>query len=148
MTIEKTLMLIEDNPDDAELTLRAFRRNGVESPIHVATSGIEALDWLFARASQPDLPLPVVILLDLRMPLIDGFEVLRRIRADERTRLVPVVILTSSREESDLIDSYRLGVNSYIVKPVDFSQFVEVVSQLGLYWAVLNEPPPRGQGPG
>ncbi len=141
MTVEKTLMLIEDNPDDAELTLRAFRRNGIASPIHVANSGIEALEWLFARASQPDLPLPVVILLDLRMPLIDGFEVLRRIRADERTRLVPVVILTSSREESDLVNGYRLGANSYVRKPVDFTQFMEVARDLSRYWLTWNELP-------
>ena len=141
MTIEKTMLLVEDNPDDAELTLRAFRRNGLESPIHVATSGIDALEWLFARASHPDQPLPVVILLDLRMPLVDGFEVLRRIRADERTRLIPVVILTSSREESDLMNGYRLGANSYVRKPVDFTQFMDVARDLGRYWLTWNELP-------
>ena len=142
----KRILLVEDNPDDEELTLRALRNNNMMNAITVAHDGVEALDYLFARgpyAGLDDTRLPAVTLLDLKLPRVDGLEVLRRMRADERTRLLPVVILTSSREEQDLITSYRLGANSYIRKPVDFTQFMEAIRQLGLYWLVLNEGPSR-----
>jgi CheY-like chemotaxis protein len=141
----KTIMLVEDNPDDEALTLRALRKNNIQNEMVVARDGIEALDYLFGTGAYAarDLRMkPVVILLDLKLPLIDGLEVLRRLRADERTQLIPVVVLTSSQEEQDLISSYSFGCNSYIRKPVDFIQFVEAVRQLGLYWLVLNEAPP------
>jgi CheY-like chemotaxis protein len=141
----KTIMLVEDNPDDEALTLRALRKNNVQNEMVVARDGIEALDYLFGTGAYAarDLRMkPVVILLDLKLPLVDGLEVLRRLRADERTQLIPVVVLTSSKEEQDLISSYSFGCNSYIRKPVDFLQFVEAVRQLGLYWLVLNEAPP------
>jgi CheY-like chemotaxis protein len=142
---QRTILLVEDNPDDAELTLRAFRKNHIQNTIHVARDGAEALDWLAAAdpASGAFLELPTVILLDLKLPKIDGLEVLRRIRASERTRLLPVVILTTSREDADLVSGYRLGANSYVRKPVDFGAFVDAARQLGLYWLVLNEPPPE-----
>lgn len=141
---EKTILLVEDNADDEVLTLRALRKNNIHNPVVVARDGAEALDYLLgARGeTEAETALPTVVLLDLKLPKIDGLEVLRRIRADERTRLLPVVILTSSREELDLINGYRLGANSYVRKPVDFVQFVEATRQLGLYWLVLNEPPP------
>ena len=142
----KVILLVEDNPDDEALTRRALTRNGIRHRVQVAHDGVEALDYLFARgAYQHHQPkeLPTVTLLDLKLPRIDGLEVLRQIRANERTRFLPVVILTSSREEQDLIEGYRLGVNSYIRKPVDFGQFTEAVRQLGLYWLSLNEDPPR-----
>ena len=140
------ILLIEDNPDDEALTLRAFRKNNMMNKFVVVHDGEEALDFLFRRgayaARNPD-DLPEIILLDLKLPKLDGLEVLRQIRADPRTRLLPVVILTSSKEEQDLIEGYSQGANSYVRKPVDFNQFVEAVRQLGLYWLVLNEPPPR-----
>jgi CheY-like chemotaxis protein len=143
--IAKTIMLVEDNPDDEALTLRALKKNNIQNDVVVARDGVEALDYLFATGSyagrDPSVK-PVVILLDLKLPKIDGLEVLRRIRADERTKFIPTVVLTSSKEEQDLVNSYSLGCNSYIRKPVDFVQFVEAVRQLGLYWLVLNEPPP------
>jgi two-component system response regulator len=143
---EKMILLIEDNPDDEALTLRAFRKNNMMNKFVVVHDGEEALDFLFRRgayaARNPD-DLPEIILLDLKLPKLDGLEVLRQIRADPRTRLLPVVILTSSKEEQDLIEGYSQGANSYVRKPVDFNQFVEAVRQLGLYWLVLNEPPPR-----
>jgi len=142
----KKILLVEDNPDDEELTLRALRSNNMMNPITVAHDGVEALDYLFATGPYAGLDegrLPAVTLLDLKLPRVDGLEVLRRMRADERTRLLPVVILTSSREEQDLIDGYSLGANSYIRKPVNFTQFIEAVRQLGLYWLVMNESPPR-----
>jgi two-component system, response regulator len=143
---EKMILLVEDNPDDEALTLRAFRRNNMKNRIVVVRDGEEALDFLFCRGAyatrDPD-EVPEIILLDLKLPKIDGLEVLRQIRADLRTRLLPVVILTSSKEEQDLIEGYSQGANSYVRKPVDFNQFVEAVKQLGLYWLVLNEPPPR-----
>jgi CheY-like chemotaxis protein len=142
---EKPVLLVEDNPDDVELAMRAFRKNNLMNKIVVAHDGAEALDYLFATGDyaerDPNL-LPQLMLLDLKLPKVDGLEVLRRIRADERTKLIPVVILTSSKEEQDLVQSYTLHANSYIRKPVDFDQFIEAVRQLGLYWLVLNEPPP------
>jgi len=143
---EKMILLVEDNPDDEALTLRAFRKNNMGNKIVVVRDGEEALDFLFRRgpyaARNPD-EVPELILLDLKLPKIDGLEVLRQIRADPRTRLLPVVILTSSKEEQDLIEGYSEGANSYVRKPVDFNQFLEAVRQLGLYWLVLNESPPR-----
>jgi two-component system response regulator len=141
----KYILLVEDNPDDEALTLRALRQNNIANQVTVAHDGAEALELLFGPAAAPGRaarPLPAVVLLDLKLPKIDGLEVLRRLRADERTRLVPVVVLTTSNEESDIIQSYRNGANSYIRKPVDFSHFADAVRQLGLYWLVMNEPPP------
>jgi two-component system, response regulator len=138
----KTILLIEDNPDDVELTLQALKKNNITNDITVANDGVEALDFLFGRGKYADRDLavtPAVVLLDLKLPKVDGLEVLRRLRADERTKLLPVVILTSSREEQDIANSYSLGVNSYVRKPVDFTQFAEAVSHLGLYWLLLNE---------
>jgi two-component system, response regulator len=140
--LDRTILLVEDNPDDVALTLRAFKQHNVQIDVVVARDGLEALDYLFgmgAHAGRDISRMPQLILLDLKMPKIDGMEVLRRVRADDRTCLLPVVILTTSREEQDLIDSYTFGANSYICKPVDFEQFVEAVRQLGLYWLVLNE---------
>lgn len=142
---DKIILLVEDNPDDELLTLRALRKNNILNDIIVAHDGSEALDYLFGagtHAGRDTSVMPQVILLDLKLPKVDGLEVLRRLRADERTRLLPVVILTSSDEEQDIIDSYNLGANSYIRKPVDFVQFAEAIRQLGLYWLVLNEGPP------
>jgi two-component system response regulator len=140
----KMILLVEDNPDDEELTLRALRKNNIGNRLVVARDGGEALDFLYctgAYADRDPRELPQVILLDLKLPKIDGLEVLARIRAEPSTRLLPVVILTSSREEQDLIKGYRLGANSYVRKPVDFNRFIEAVRQLGLYWLVLNEIP-------
>jgi len=145
---KRVILLVEDNPDDEVLTLRALRKNNIKNEIVVARDGAEALDFLFAtgaHAGRDTSVLPQVVLLDLKLPKIDGLEVLRRLRADERTRLLPVVILTSSKEEQDLLRGYSLGANSYIRKPVDFNQFSESVRNLGLYWLVLNEPPPVGR---
>ncbi|TBU90359.1 two-component system response regulator [Stutzerimonas kirkiae] len=137
----KTILLVEDNPDDEELTLLAFEQNHISNAITVARDGVEALDLLFGPDGQGGSIDPAVILLDLKLPKVDGLEVLRRIRGDERTRFLPVVILTSSREEQDLIDSYSLGCNSYVRKPVNFAEFLGAVRQLGLYWLLLNEQP-------
>ncbi len=139
------ILLVEDNRDDEALTLRALKKNNIKNEVVVAHDGVEALDYLFGTGSHADRDLtdpPQVILLDLKLPRVDGLEVLRRLRADKRTRLLPVVILTSSNEEQDRINSYGLGANSYVRKPVDFAQFIEAVRQLGLYWLILNEPPP------
>ncbi|HOJ20946.1 MAG TPA: response regulator [Armatimonadota bacterium] len=146
MMTEKVILLVEDNPDDIELTLRALRKNNIANKVVVARDGVEALDYLFGTGAYAGRDIdgqPQVVLLDLKLPRMDGLEVLKRIRADARTKLVPVVILTSSREEQDLIEGYRSGANSYIRKPVDFDQFTEATRQLGLYWLVLNEPPPK-----
>jgi two-component system, response regulator len=142
---EKILLLVEDNPKDEALTLRALRTQNIQNTVIVARDGVEALEYLLGRengVSASERPLPELVLLDLKLPKIDGLEVLRRIRAADRTRLLPVVILTSSVEEVDLVSGYRLGTNSYVRKPVDFIEFNEVVRQLGLYWLVLNRPPP------
>jgi two-component system response regulator len=142
----KIILLVEDNPDDELLALRALKKNGVHSEVVVARDGVEALDYLFAtgaHAGRDPSVMPQLILLDLKLPKIDGLEVLRRLRADERTRLLPVVILTSSREMQDLLDGYGLGANSYVRKPVNFERFVRAVEQLKLYWLSLNEDPPR-----
>lgn len=144
----KTILLVEDNPDDEALTLRALKRNNILNEVVVARDGAEALDYLFAEGTysgRDTSKLPEVVLLDLKLPKIDGLEVLRRIREDEKTRRLAVVILTSSNEERDIIAGYDLGANSYIRKPVDFNQFMEAVRQLGVYWLVLNvSPPPAG----
>jgi two-component system response regulator len=141
---EKVILLIEDNPKDEALTLRALKRSNILNKVIVAHDGVEALDYLFARDSDGKLnPLPQLVLLDLKMPKISGLEVLTRIRAEERTQLLPVVILTTSTEDQDRLNGYRLGANSYVRKPVDFLQFTEAISQLGLYWLVLNEHPPN-----
>jgi two-component system response regulator len=144
----RVVLLVEDNPDDVELTLRAFKKNNLLNDVVVANDGAEALDYLYgsgAYAERDPSVLPQLVLLDLKLPRLDGLEVLRRIRADERTKLLPVVVLTSSREEQDRAQSYSLHANSYIRKPVDFDQFMEAVRQLGLYWLVLNEPPPANK---
>lgn len=138
---QKSILLVEDNPDDEALTLRALKKNNIMNEVAVARDGQQAVDFFFGEGAAAR-PAPSVVLLDLKLPKIDGLEVLRRIRADERTRLQPVVILTSSKEEQDVINGYRLGTNSYIRKPVDFDQFVEAIRQLGLYWLVLNETAP------
>ena len=138
------ILMVEDNPDDEQLTLRAFAKHHLTNKIHVVRDGQEALDYVFCSGRYSDRRIsdhPHVILLDIKLPLIDGIEVLRRIKADERTRTIPVVMLTSSHEERDLVESYRLGVNSYIVKPVDFDQFTESARALGMYWLLLNRPP-------
>ena len=142
---DKVILLVEDNPDDVELTIRAFRRNDIANDVVVAKDGVEALDYLCGtgmHAGRDVKDVPVVILLDLKLPRIDGMEVLKKIRQNELTKLLPVVILTSSAEENDLINGYKLGVNSYIRKPVDYVKFAEAIKFLGLYWLVWNEPPP------
>jgi two-component system response regulator len=139
----RIILLIEDNPDDVELTMRALSKNNIVNEVVVVCDGVEALDYLFGTGKYAGRVLPELVLLDLKLPRIDGLEVLKRLRADERTKLIPVVILTSSKEESDLISGYELGANSYIRKPIKFDEFVKVVGELGLYWLVLNEPPPR-----
>ncbi len=145
-TNDGMVLLVEDNKDDEDLTLRAFKKNNLKNEVNVARDGAEALDFLFGagkHAGRDPGVMPTVILLDLKLPKIDGLEVLRRIRADPRTKLLPVVILTSSKEEQDLITSYSLGANSYVRKPVDFNEFVGAVTQLGCYWLLMNEMPPR-----
>jgi two-component system response regulator len=138
------ILLVEDNPNDVELTLHALKENNLTNRIEVVRDGAEALDFIFATGAYADRSLeqsPKVILLDLKLPKVDGLEVLKRLKSDPRTRAIPVVVLTSSREERDIVESYQLGVNSYIVKPVDFEQFSEAVRNLGLYWLLLNQPP-------
>jgi two-component system response regulator len=142
MTRSGTILLVEDNEDDIELTVRAFAKSGVANDLAVARNGEEALAYLHRDDGHP---LPEVVLLDLKLPKIDGLEVLRRMREDPRTRRLPVVVLTSSNEEQDMLSSYELGANSFVRKPVDFARFIEAARQLGLYWLMLNEqPPPRG----
>ena len=144
---KKIILLVEDNPDDELLAIRALKKNNITNEVVVARDGVEALEYLFGTgvyAGRDMSMMPQVILLDLKLPKIDGLEVLRRLRDDERTKLLPVVILTSSKEDRDLNTSYSLGANSYIRKPVDFAQFTEAIKQLGLYWLVLNESPPIG----
>lgn len=144
MSDKKIILLVEDNPDDVELTRLALAKANVLNEIVIARDGAEALDYLFGTgkyAGRDMSVMPAVTLLDLKLPKVDGVEVLRRVRADERTKVLPVVVLTSSREEQDVIASYRLGANSYIRKPVDFEQFIDAVRQLGLYWLLLNENP-------
>jgi len=146
--MSKTILLVEDNPDDVKLTLRAFKRNNLLNPIVVARDGVEALEVLFARgayAERAGKPLPALILLDLKLPKLDGLGVLKAIRGDERTRLIPVVMLTSSKEEQDLVQSYSLGANSYVRKPVDFAEFLEAARVLGIYWLMMNQHPPEGK---
>ena len=143
--MSKTILLVEDNPDDAKLTLRAFKRNNMLNPIVVARDGVEALDFLFARgayAERAGKPLPTLIVLDLKLPKLDGLGVLKAIRGDERTRLIPVVILTSAKEEQDLVHSYSLGANSYVRKPVDFAGFMEAAKLIDIYWLMTNQPLP------
>ena len=144
MSSDRPILLVEDNPDDEALTLRAFTKNRIANPVVVARDGVEALDYLFGsgrHAGRDTSLMPGVVLLDLKLPRIDGLEVLRRIRADVRTALLPVVVLTTSREQQDIRNAYALGANSYIRKPVDFERFIHSVGQLGMYWLSLNEPP-------
>jgi len=143
------ILLVEDNPSDVELTLHAFEQQHLANRIHVVRDGAEALDYLFATgpyAQRNCLDVPKLILLDLKLPKVSGHEVLRRVREDPRTKTIPLVVLTSSREESDLVETYRLGANSYIVKPVEFDKFTEVVAKLGYYWLAVNQQPPMPQG--
>jgi len=145
---EKIILLVEDNPDDVDLTLRAFKQNKISNRVVVARDGTEALDYLMGTGIYADRDvknLPVVVLLDLKLAKVDGLEVLKQIRGNEITKLLPVVILTSSIEENDIINGYRLGANSYVRKPVDFTQFVDAIKLLGLYWLVWNEPAPLGK---
>ena len=143
---DRVILLVEDNANDEALTLRALKKANIANPVVVARDGVLALDYLFARdayANRNADDLPQVVLLDLNLPRLGGLEVLRAVRADPRTKLLPIVVLTSSKQERDVIDGYSLGANSYVVKPVDFTQFAEAVRQLGLYWLILNEQPPR-----
>lgn len=145
MIEDRSILLVEDNPKDEELTLRALRKNRISNEVIVARDGVEALDFLFARGShakRDPAALPRLVLLDLKLPKLDGFEVMRQLRSHERTKLLPVVILTTSNEEQDRLAGYRSGANSYVRKPVDFNEFMEAVRQLGLYWLILNEAPP------
>lgn len=142
----KVILLVEDNPDDVALTLRAFKRSHLMNPLVVARDGVEALDFLFARgahAERAQAPLPTLVILDLKLPRLDGLGVLKALRADPRTALLPAVILTSSKEEQDIVSGYKLGANSYVRKPVDFTEFIEAVKVLGIYWLALNQLPPR-----
>lgn len=144
--MEKMIMLVEDNPDDEELTLRALRKVNIANEVFVARDGTEALDFLFGtgrHAGLKTLPMPAVVLLDLKLPKLDGIDVLKRMRADPRTSLIPVVVLTSSSEDEDMVKSYRSGANSYVRKPVEFSAFANAVTQLGMYWMLLNQIPPN-----
>ena len=142
------ILLVEDNPNDEMLALHAFRKHNLANKVHVVRDGAEALEFIFCTGRYAQRRIengPKVILLDLKLPLVDGIEVLRRIKSDPRTEMIPVVVMTSSKEERDIAESYHLGVNSYIVKPVDFDQFTEAVKQLGYYWMLLNQPPVPGK---
>jgi CheY-like chemotaxis protein len=141
-TAERSILLVEDNPDEVALTMRALKKGNIVNEIQTVRDGVEALDYLLGKGPYAGRQLPAVVLLDLNLPKVSGIEVLQRMRADERTKLVPVVILTSSKEDQDLLNGYKFGANSYIRKPVDFSQFAQAIQQLGLYWLVINEPPP------
>lgn len=146
----KTILLVEDNPDDVALTLRAFKRSHLMNPVVVVRDGVEALDFLFARgayASRAEAPLPTLVILDLKLPRLDGLGVLKALRAAPQTMLLPIVVLTSSKEEQDVVASYAFGANSYVRKPVDFIEFVEAVKVLGIYWLALNQVPPRQSAP-
>ena len=141
----KFILLVEDNPDDEALTLRALRKNNITNEVVVSHDGVEALDFLFSsgtHAGRDPHEMPALVLLDLKLPKVDGLEVLRRVRSHELTRRLPVVVLTSSREEGDISNSYQLGASSYIVKPVDFLKFMEIIRTVGQYWLTMNEPPP------
>lgn len=143
------ILLVEDNPSDAELTIRALERNHLANRLVWVKDGAEALDLIFGPSADPETPInhvPKVILLDLKLPKVDGHEVLQRLKSDPRTRMIPVVVLTSSREEADVLRAYKAGTNSFLVKPVDFDSFIEAVRQLGLYWLLLNQPPTAGDG--
>jgi CheY-like chemotaxis protein len=145
MTVDEVeILLVEDNPNDVELTLRALKRYHLANKVHVVKDGAEALEYVFANGTYAHRRIedhPKVILLDLKLPKVDGLEVLRKVKSEEQTKLIPVVVLTSSKEERDLVESYKLGANSYVTKPVDFESFVKSVSELGLYWLLLNQPP-------
>jgi len=144
---EVEILLVDDSPEDVELTIRALRRNKIANEIQVVEDGVEALDFLFCRGSYEDRTStnpPRLVLLDLKLPKIDGLEVLRAMRADERTKAVPVVILTSSKEQKDVIRGYNLGVNAFVQKPVDFEQFGEAIRQIGMFWMLINQAPPQG----
>ena len=151
MTQEVEILLVDDNASDVELTVRALRRHKLANNIHIAEDGQEALDFVFCRGTHSGRSLsapPKVIFLDLKMPKVDGIDVLRAIRGDARTKMIPVVILTSSKEQRDIVEGYKLGVNAYIQKPVDFEEFRRVIEQMGLFWLVVNQPPPREAFPG
>ena len=144
----KIILLVEDNPDDVELTLRAFKQNNISNKIIVAKDGVAALDYLFGKGIYKGrnlTDLPVVVLLDLKLPKLDGLEVLKKIRQNKITKLLPVVILTSSSQQVDIVNGYQLGANSYVRKPVDFNEFIKAVKSLGLYWLIWNQPPPKRQ---
>jgi CheY-like chemotaxis protein len=141
----RPVLLVEDNPDDEELTIRGLERANLQNPVKVARDGQDALDYLFGTDEQDPEPVPAVVVLDVHLPRVSGLEVLRRIRAHERTRRLPVVILTSSREDQDLTDGHDLGANSYVCKPIQFDQFATAVAQLGVYWVLINEQPPSSQ---
>jgi CheY-like chemotaxis protein len=146
MIEDKVILLVEDNPNDLALALRALKKSNIRNEIVIANDGVEALDYLFARgrhAGRSSAALPAVVLLDLNLPKLNGIEVLQQIRANERTKLLPVVILTSSKEDEDRLAGYTFGCNSYVQKPINFIQFAEAVRQVGLYWLILNEPPPQ-----
>jgi len=147
-SISLEILLVEDSPDDLELTRRALRKANLTNPIHIARDGAEALDFIFCEGDYAGRDIenpPRVILLDLKLPKVDGLEVLKRVKGDPRTAAIPVVVLTSSKEQNDVVESYALGVNSYIVKPVNFERFAEAVQQLGMYWLLLNQPPRSGR---
>jgi CheY-like chemotaxis protein len=151
MAHEVEILLVDDNASDVELTVRALRRHKLANSIHIAEDGQEALDFVFCRGAHSGRSLgapPKVIFLDLKMPKVDGIDVLRAIRGDNRTKMIPVVILTSSKEQRDIVEGYKLGVNAYIQKPVDFEEFRRVIEQMGLFWLVVNQPPPREAFPG